>query len=215
MDQHAYNQHVAQLCSDVLRFGEAVEQALQGAMDSLQTGDTAAAMYVLQQHAQHISTRDQVQRLLRSTIDMHQPGRIDEARFLHAVSSVSTELGRLGDYACSIADYVLQHPTGCQQLAYLPDMERMIQLVRRMLHTSLAAFAHQDAELARSLAPLEDEVDGLEESLHDELCTSETDSSTRVERITNLPGLVHMLERVADRANNIGVRVLELCIEPE
>jgi phosphate transport system protein len=79
-----------------------------------------------------------------------------------------------------------------------------------MLNASLEAFLRQDVNLAYSLSDDEERVDRLEQRLRAELFSLARLEPQRIEAAVGMIEIVHALERVADRATNIGERVIYL-----
>jgi phosphate transport system protein len=86
----------------------------------------------------------------------------------------------------------------------------MAQLAIEMIHNSLDAFLRQDADLAHSLTVTDDRVDDLEDSLRAEIIALAKADPARVEAAMDMLDVIHALERAADRATNIGERVIYL-----
>jgi phosphate transport system protein len=79
-----------------------------------------------------------------------------------------------------------------------------------MLNLSLEAFLRQDTDMAHSLSQYDDRVDALEDRLQSELIELAQHEPQRLESVLDMLDMVHALERVADRATNIGERVIYL-----
>jgi len=86
----------------------------------------------------------------------------------------------------------------------------MAQLALQMLNTSLEAFLRQDVDLARSLTAYDERVDELEDTLRALIIADARQDPERFEAAIDLLDMVHALERTADRATNIGERVIYL-----
>jgi phosphate transport system protein len=126
------------------------------------------------------------------------------------VLSVTTELERVGDYASNIAGRIIDVQR-CDDLVPPPAaINDMATLAKQMLHKSLDALLKQDTDLARSLEKDDDEVDALRTTLRGQLVERAQTEPQHLELIVALLDVVHVLERVADRATNIGERVIYL-----
>ena len=130
-----------------------------------------------------------------------------DLRVIAAVLSVASELERIGDYAKGIAKINLM--MGDEPLLKpLIDVPRMAEKTRDMLNRALQAFAERDVELARSIPPEDDEVDGLYNQVYRELLTYIISDPRTIDQATNLLWVSHNLERAADRVVNICERVI-------
>ncbi len=204
-----YVQQLGYLREDLLRLGSMVEHALLKAMHSLENWDTIEAARVLAEDAQidaaHRATEAQVIELIAA-----QHSTDNDPRLLGATFAIAGELERIGDYACSIArrvERITRQPGLVVPPAGLRDMALLAQ---RMLNTSLESFLRQDVALAYSLSHDEDRVDALETRLTAELIGLARAEPERIEAVVGMLDVVHVLERVADRATNIGERVIYL-----
>ncbi len=204
-----YVQQIGFLRDDLLRLGSMVEYALNNALRSLETWDTITAAQIVNSDARIDEARYAAEEETYRLIALQQPVASD-LRLLGTVIAVATELERIGDYACSIARRIRQatrRPVLVTPPAALYDMATLAQ---QMLHTSLEAFVRQDANIARSLAQNDEQVDALEDQLRSELIQIAQTDGQKVEAVIDLLDVVHVLERVADRATNIGERVIYL-----
>jgi len=132
-----------------------------------------------------------------------------DLRAITAVSSIATELERMGDYAKEIAHTTIL--MGDQPLLKpLIDVPRMAEKGRRLLHQQLDAFINRDADMARRLSAEDDEVDGLYDQVYRELLFLMMQDPKTISRATHLLWVAHNLERIADRTTNIGERVVFL-----
>ena len=90
----------------------------------------------------------------------------------------------------------------------LIDIPRMAQTAREMLRMSLDAFIERDAEAAKAVVPIDDEMDHLYRAIFDELVEIMSHKPEGVERATYLLWCAHNLERIGDRVTNIAERVI-------
>jgi phosphate transport system protein len=196
---------------DVLRLGDMVEQAFRHAVHSLLTSDTTTASWVIANDKQIDQARRNLEERVIALLATQQPIVARDLRLLLVISSIATELERMGDYAKGIARRVYRSPRHDVQISPLPsDLDRMTNLAMQMVHTSLEAFLHQDVELARSLGTADDDVDALEDTLRTELRQLIIDRIECLDAALDVRDVVHALERMADRATNIGEWVIFL-----
>ena len=79
-----------------------------------------------------------------------------------------------------------------------------------MLHRALDAFVRRDEAAARQVEDDDDEMDTLYDQVYRELLTYMLSDPRTIDRATWLLWVAHNLERIADRATNIGERVIFL-----
>jgi phosphate transport system protein len=126
------------------------------------------------------------------------------------VTAIAGELERIGDYANSIAKHVRAAARRPSLTPPPPQIYEMANLALQMVNTSLEAFLRQDAELAHSLTGADERVDELEDSIRSQLIAAAKADPSAVEAAIDMLDVVHALERTADRATNIGERVIYL-----
>lgn len=210
MTRGRYTQRLQELEDDVLVLGTMVERALLRATESLRTRDVELSRQIIKDdaviNAKRFEIEDGIVQLIATQAPMAQ-----DLRTIIAALHIATDLERMGDHAEGNARLNIM----MAELDTRPEQDervwRMSELAVAMLGRALQAFVNHDAEAARAVCLQDDEVDRL----YDEHYTAQ------VERMVHsYPGLVtpltyqlwtaHNLERVADRATNIGERVIFL-----
>ena len=130
-------------------------------------------------------------------------------RFLIVAIKINHDLERMGDLAANNAQRALALMEE-QPVKPLIDIPRMAQLAESMVGQSLDAFVKRDAELARAVLANDDGVDGLRDSIYEELVRFMQDDPQTVSRALSLLFVARNLERIADHATNIAEDVLFL-----
>ena len=93
----------------------------------------------------------------------------------------------------------------------IPDrLPRMTDLTTSMVRQSLDSFVNLDSKQARRVIRLDDEVDGYNDEIIDELMDRMKTSPGVIEASLSLFSAVRHLERIADHATNIAEDVLYL-----
>ncbi|GAB4442161.1 MAG: phosphate signaling complex protein PhoU [Chloroflexi bacterium OHK40] len=210
MIRERYARQIASLRDDLLRMGSMVESALLRSIHALETWDTVAAGQIINDDAKI----DEVWRSLEErTIHLlatQQPIVASDLRLCTVVTAIAGELERIGDYANSIARRVRSATRRPSLVPPPPQIHEMANLSLQMLNTSLEAFLRQDAELAHSLTASDERVDALEDQLRAALIAAAKADPQLFEGAIDMLDVVHALERTADRATNIGERVIYL-----
>jgi len=137
---------------------------------------------------------------------LHQPVARD-LRFVIGVMKVNNDLERMGDQAVNIAERAAmlsaEPPLG------LPlDFNRMADVVRTMVRSSLDAHVNEDTALAASVRMMDDEVDDIHREMFAILKSRMCDQSGIVERAVAYLSASRDLERIADLATNIAEDVI-------
>jgi phosphate transport system protein len=139
---------------------------------------------------------------------LHQPVAIDLRRIIAALK-INTDLERMADLAVNIAERALS-------LAVLPPLDvpdklqHMTDLTTSMVRQSLDAFVMFDAEQARQVIRLDDEVDRYNREIIAELIGHMKQTAELVPAFMSFFSAVRQLERIADHATNIAEDVVYL-----
>ena len=139
---------------------------------------------------------------------LHQPVASD-LRFLIAVIKINNEIERIADTAVSIAIRV-QTIGDSSIIARCFDYSSMSEKVIRMLKMSLDALVNRDADLARQIFHIDDEVDMMRNQAYDAVKDMIRKDPEHPGRQINTYLLARHLERIADRATNIAEEVIYL-----
>lgn len=206
MIRETFDQELQRLQDEVMVLGSMVEQALVESVQALKDRDQETAQHLVDQDRVLNEKRYGLESDALTLIATQQPMARD-LRTIAAVLSIASELERIGDYAKGIARINMM--MGEEELLKpLIDVPRMAEKTSDMLHQALEAFAQQDVELARSIPPLDDEVDGLYNQVYRELLTYIISDPRTIDQATYLLWVAHNLERAADRVINICERVI-------
>ncbi|MCX7860742.1 MAG: phosphate signaling complex protein PhoU [Chloroflexus sp.] len=210
MVRERYIRQISALREDLLRMFSMVEQQLLRAIHCLETWDTVAAAQIMHDDRQIDEAWRGLEESVIHVLATQQPVVASDLRLTSVVTAIAGELERIGDYANSIAKRVRRASRRAAFVAPPPQIHEMAQLALQMVNTSLEAFLRQDAELARSLTAHDERVDELEDTLRALIIADARQDPDRFEAAIDLLDMVHALERTADRATNIGERVIYL-----
>jgi phosphate transport system protein len=190
----------------LLRLGAMVADAQRQAVQALADRNEELAREVIAGDQAVNQVQRQVEEECIFLIASQQPVARD-LRMIVSVSSISSELERMGDHAKGIAALALRL-VDQPMLKPLIDIPRMADIGRELMQGQLTAFVHGDVESARQLASRDCEVDQLNEQVFRELLLFMMTDPRTITRATYLLWVAHNLERYADRATNIGERTV-------
>ncbi len=131
-------------------------------------------------------------------------------RIMTEYHKVVKEFERLGDHALSIADDAKELAEEDIKLSEeaLRELDIACSLIRQILNYTFVAFEKRDVEAARHIEPLEEVMDDLRNTLHDNHLTRLRDGECSVKAgIVFLDVLSHM-ESITDICSNIGVAIV-------
>jgi phosphate transport system protein len=196
------------LQQDMLAMATLVEEAIHKAIRALQNRDALLAQDVIAGDSKIDTEENQVNEDCLKILALHQPVAVD-LRKITAAMMISTDLERMGDLAEEIAERAIQ----LSRLPYLPipeKLQRMTDLTARMVRKSLDAFVALDAQQARIVWRLDDDVDHYNNEIIRELIAMMQQSPHLVEAGLSLFSATRHLERIADHATNIAEDIVYL-----
>ncbi len=198
---------IDQLRSSVISMGERADSMMGDALAALAEGDLTAAALVVEADVALDRAYEQVQHGVLAVVALHGPvGR--DLRLLTSLIHVSLHLERMGDYAVNVAR-TFQRAAG---FAGDPDLTQQLLemggLAREVGRSSLQAFIHFDADMAREAAGLDEQVDRFNDGIFHRLVRLAAGNEDRLEWATRMIQLTRQLERFADH----GVDVAEQAV---
>jgi phosphate transport system protein len=206
MSRERYEQQLRELQNDLLRMGAMVEEAVGRAVQAMKD----QAIDVAQEIIRSDDLIDRAQYALEEkalTLIATQQPMARDLRSISAAISIASELERMGDYAEGIAEITVRS-AGVPLLKPLVDIPHMATLALQMVRIALDSYTHLNLEAARGLGDADDEVDALTDKVQRELIGFMLNDPQSIEQATSLLYVAHNLERIADRATNIGERVI-------
>jgi phosphate transport system protein len=130
-----------------------------------------------------------------------------DLRQLMAMDHIIAELERIGDSATNIAEEALTLREWTHRPMH-PRLESMAQAVQEMVHQSLEAFFRSNSHLARQVCLADDDVDGLDQAIIQDLLQDMTGAPEAIVPGQSQINIVRNLERVGDHATNIAEQVV-------
>jgi phosphate transport system protein len=193
---------------DILAMGTAVEEAIDKAIRALQDRDADLARQVIDGDGHIDEQENHVDEECLKILALHQPVATDLRR-VAAIMLINVDLERMADLAVDIAEraVVLARPP---HIPVPRDLQRMSDQTTTMVRDCLNAFVHLDAQQARRVVRLDDEVDRLNEAIIADLIETMRQSAAFIDAGLSLFSATRHLERIADHATNIAEDVVYL-----
>ncbi len=208
MPREAFDEQLKELEQELLKMGQRVDTAIDLSVQALADRDIDLSRQVIKDDDAINEVQHDIEERCLVLIATQQPLASD-LRVIFAIANIATELERMADHAKGIGQIGVM--MGAREpLKPLIDIPRMAQKARWLLDTELEAFVNRDVELARSLGGEDDEIDRLYDQVFRELLIFMMDDPRTITRATYLLWAAHNLERIGDRAINIGERVVFL-----
>ena len=139
-----------------------------------------------------------------SLITLQSPVARD-LRLLSALMQLIRDIERIGDYAENLGEIAIKlfpYPSS----PYLSELQVMSNRCRAMLAMSLESLANLDANIGMQIKAKDDAVDHDYKNIYALLASHRTHGEP-MEPIMLMVLAIHHLERMADHAANVGLRV--------
>lgn len=199
---------IAELRSRLLDMATIVAEQFTDAVEALMDHDIDRAEQVMARDREVDALELEVDRYCERILARHQPVATD-LRTLLTVEKINTDLERIGDHCRNLArntEYVTEAPGVLDSI----QLREMASTARRMLDEAKQAFLDQDAELARRIPDLDDEVDRLHHENFRALVDYIRKNPEHAEVAAHLITASKALERISDHATNIAKGVVFL-----
>lgn len=197
-----------QLQRHVLSLAASVEEAIFKAIEALQTRDLEMAQQVITGDEPIDQQENRVEEECLKILALHQPVASDLRR-IATVFMINTDLERMADLAVDIAERAAALAGG-PMIRVPARLEKMTELTTTMVREALDAFVHLDADAARAVCRMDDDVDRCNAEIIQEIIELMRLSPQLIEPGLSLFSATRHLERIADHATNIAEDVIYL-----
>jgi len=208
MTRAVFEKQLTEIQEDMLVMAGMVENAITQSIEALRTRDVALARRIIENDKEINRKRYECEERCIELISLQAPLASD-LRTIISVLHITVDLERMADHAEGIAKIALMLADEPPLKPYI-DIPRMAEIAARMLSGALDAYKVRDADRARQIIDMDDEVDNLYEQVYRELLMFMIEDPKTIQRATYLIWVAHNLERIADRSTNICERVVYL-----
>ncbi len=205
MAQHLQRE-IEQLKKKILALGATVEGSVQRSVNSVQHRDTSLADAVIAGDAAIDQAEVDLEEDCLKILALHQPVAID-LRFIVAVLKINSDLERIGDLATNMAERTL-FLASHQHITVPFDLHSLAEKTQAMVRQSLDSLVNLDANMAREVRHLDDEVDSLNREAFDRVKETIRRQPDQVDILIAYLSVSRYLERIADHATNIAEDVI-------
>jgi len=198
-----FNKELEDIRNNVLTMGGLVEEQIELAIKAFTAADQTLAEQVIKQDNQIDALEVALDRECMQILALRQPTAFD-LRLLMAVLKIINELERVGDLAEHIAKMAISisDVEGYKIDPYY-ELKHMAELVKKMLHDALDAFARMKIEQIPQITGQDDDVDREYASIIRQQITYMMEDPRNITRTLNVLWAVRSLERIGDHACNI------------
>jgi phosphate transport system protein len=194
-------EELGRLNHDLLAMGTRVEESLRKAIEALKTQNVELAREVKAGdelvNALQLKIEDQAAVLIAT----QQPVASD-LRELVTVLKVTDNLERAGDHAVHLAKAAIKL-SGEPPFRQIERLVKMGDIECGMIRGAVDAYLNHDAQAARVVAALDDEVDAEHKKTVNEILELMRERPDQIERASRLLASSGFLERLGDHMTNI------------
>lgn len=185
----------------LLLMGGAAEKAIMLSMRALTERDANLAERVRREDDIIDQIELEIDQMCVDILVLKQPAASD-LRFVISAARVAPSVERIADHAVNIAKHALSlNNEPSIELGF--DLQKMANVVQKMLIDGLDAFTTGDPEKAQATIQNDDQVDALYDQCYEELIQMMTRDSSTVARGVQWISVIKHLERMADYVTNI------------
>jgi phosphate transport system protein len=201
-----FQQSLDELKERLLVMAGLAEQAIQRSIEGYATRDANLCDLVMHSEPAINWLQSEIDQEAVDLLAREQPMAVD-LRFILAVLRINVDLERVGDQAANIARRT-------QEMLVLPEVElpvdipRLAFLAGAMVRRALQAFIAGDAEMARSVLLLDDQVDEMNRAAFKALSAMIQQKPEIAPQALSALIIAKNLERVGDHATNIAEDVI-------
>jgi len=201
-----FQSQLVELKDKLMAMAALSQQAVEAAAEAYVQRDKSLCKYVKQTETAINSAQREIDEMAYELLAKEQPMAVD-LRFILSVLKISGDLERIGDQAHGIG-----HRT--RDLIKLPechlpvDYASMGEYATKMIRTAIQSLFDEDAQLAESVSPMDDEIDKMNYAAHDSLLAMMQKQPEMVPQAMNGILVAKNLERIADHASAIATDVI-------
>ncbi len=197
----AYGEAIRRLDQQATTMGQAASDMLSQALTALAQRNQEMARRVLAADDDIDAKDATMERDVLELISLLPP-RQSDLRRLASLLRVARDLERVADYACDIAEVVLELGPATEGVN-LGAVSALGGQVLAMLADALTALDTRDVALARAVNRADDRVDAGYARIHQDLITLMEQHPHQIREANQLVLVARYLERIADHAVNV------------
>jgi|TARA_R110001606_G_scaffold361971_1_gene515696 phosphate transport system protein len=194
-----FNNELEMLRQHFLTMGGVVETQVQYAVQALLDGNGSLAEEVKDKDLTVNQLDGLIDEECRRILAKRQPAASD-LRMVLSISKAVSELERIGDEAKKIANLTLNLVSEGESPRGYVEINRIGQMVSRMIHDTLDAYARLDIDAAIKVAKQDHLVDQEYNTAMRSLVTYMMEDPRSISRVINVIWVLRALERIGDHA---------------
>lgn len=206
MTRNYFDKELQELHLQMLKMCTVVEEALNNSVHALKHQDIAMAQSVIDGDDIIDDLEFEIEDRCLKLIALQAPMAKD-LRFIATAMKIITDLERIADHAVDISKITVRLSNE-KYIKELIDIPRMGELTTKMVKESIDAYVKQDAEKAKEVAKLDDEVDAIHKQIFRELLLIMMEDPKKINQATSFLFVSKSLERIGDYVTNICEKII-------
>lgn len=206
MTRNYFEKELHELHLLMLKMCTVVEEALNNTVYALKNQDSTLAQAVIDNDDVIDDMEYQIEEKCLKLIALQAPMAKD-LRFIATAMKIITDLERIADHAVDISKITIKLADEIY-IKELIDIPRMGEITSKMVKESIDAYVNQDAEKAKEVAMIDDEVDALHKQIFRELLLLMMEDPKKINQATNFLFISKSLERIGDYVTNICEKII-------
>ena len=199
-------QGLAHLNHEMISMGSLIECAIEQAVAALFQKEMILAESAISFDGEIDRKEKEIETLCLRLLLQQQP-LAGDLRAISSALKMITDMERIGDQACDIAEIVLRLPKNLS-LQRARHIEKMSKISVKMVKKAIDAFVAQDHQLAHQVIEMDDQVDHLFLQVREELILIIRENREDAEPAIDLLMIAKYFERIGDHAVNLSEWVL-------
>lgn len=196
-----FEKQLEHISETLLRMGGQVEEAIGKSIRALVDRDANLAREVIGNDNEIDRLELEIDDLCMEFLARNQPLARD-LRFIATAMKITPDLERIGDHAVNVCERILEL-TEEPPLRTLVDMPLLAKRAQEMVRGALDAFVRHDAEAARAVIRLDDELDERMDQIFRVLLSHMLEDPRVISRALRSTFIAKYFERIGDQATNI------------
>lgn len=196
-----YAQEMILLSESLTEMSNLVEASLNNLFFAIENKDDELAKRIIAGDHDVNRLERSIESQCLSLITRQQPIASD-LRKVSSVLKVVTDVERIGDHACDIAELVLRLNRKQPEI-YSAHLQPMITSAREMVHNAISAFLDKDKQRSADVIQADDIVDNLFNQVKNDIANRLKQDSADVDDCIDVLLIAKYLERIGDHATNI------------